>query len=128
YFAADRPSVFVFGHEAGENPALRAVQAAEAACRQLVDRAVVDLALVTIGARPGGKRRYRSAAFSDAGRFPRPEDPPGVIATQSVAEALGRLVTCEPLQGRPGTVRVRLAAATTEEVLTIGALAGEGIV
>jgi tetratricopeptide (TPR) repeat protein len=100
-----RPYIIAFGHESGQNPAVRALQgAATLLSRNLTDRAVVDVAPVTIRTRPGGRRRHNSPAFNDPSRFPRQEDEPGVLVTADAAEQLRDLVACEP-SDRPRLLR-----------------------
>jgi tetratricopeptide (TPR) repeat protein len=79
----------VFDPAAGEHPVRLALRAAHGAvARRLAPRALVDLAAVTVQARPGGAPRYLAAAFGRPGSYPRPGDPPGALATPRALEVL----------------------------------------
>ena len=91
YASGDR-FVAVYSHEVGDNPARRALRAA----RELVkvgicERALVDLAGVSVQVRPDGGRRFWSPLFAQPGRFAAPDDPPGVFATIEAAAAIPEL-------------------------------------
>src|SRR5262249_31568938 len=86
---ADGSFAAVFDHDAGDNPARRALLAANAIVeRGIAERVVVDSGPVTVMPRPDGGRRYGSAVFAPGDRFARADDPVGVIATERTVEML----------------------------------------
>ncbi|MFT3772033.1 MAG: protein kinase [Minicystis sp.] len=86
-FAAAPRFVAVFDHDAGDNPARRAVGAARALLADGVCAgAVVDLLPVSVQRRADGTRRYQSPLFAEEARFPQPGDPAIVLAGPAVAE------------------------------------------
>jgi tetratricopeptide (TPR) repeat protein/type II secretory pathway predicted ATPase ExeA len=90
----------VFDHEAGDNPARRALLAAQALVAQrIADTAVVDAAPVTYIPRPDGGRRYVSALFNRDESFPQPSDPSGVLVTSRSADLVGP-ASKERIEGR----------------------------
>ncbi|HEU4382687.1 MAG TPA: protein kinase [Anaeromyxobacteraceae bacterium] len=92
----------VFDPAATDNPVRLALRAARGLLeRGLAQRALVDLAAATALSRPGGADRYLSPAFSQPGSYPRPDDPPGVLATGRAAEVLVG-VELLPVAGREG--------------------------
>jgi tetratricopeptide (TPR) repeat protein len=98
--------VIAFGHEVGDNP----TRAAAAAAQLFVDRGLcrrgyVDLASVSIQARPDGSRRYQSPLFARKEQYPTDADPPGVLLSRTAADVLPDLVTT-PVAARPGVVLV----------------------
>jgi len=116
--AAGSSYVGVFGHETGDNPAKRALSAARAITgRQIAERALVDLAPVTVQARPGGARRYLSPLFARTDRYPQGSDPAGVLLTDACAKLLNDVPTA-PVSGREGIVRA-LADDAPQELATI---------
>ncbi len=81
--------VAAFGHEAGDNPARRALGAAEEVLRQgLARRVRVDLAPVAVQVRKDGSKRFMSPLFARADRYPAPDDPPGIQLTAAAAAVL----------------------------------------
>jgi serine/threonine protein kinase/tetratricopeptide (TPR) repeat protein len=91
YTSGDR-FVAIYSHEVGDNPARRALRAG----RELVkvgvcERALVDLAPVSVQVRPDGGRRFWSPLFAQASRFAEPDDPGGVFATIDAAAAIPEL-------------------------------------
>jgi serine/threonine protein kinase/tetratricopeptide (TPR) repeat protein len=103
--------VAIFGVESGGNPVQRAYDSAHALIeRQIATTAVVDRDRVRVRRRPDGSQRLFSAAASRQDRFPRPDDPAGVLLAASAADALPELET-RPLR---------------EGLLQIGAAAGAG--
>ena len=89
--------VLAFGHELGDNPTRSASNAATLlVARGICQRALVDLATVSIQARPDGTRRYQSALFAKKESYPTASDPEGVLLSAAAVEVLPDLV------GRPG--------------------------
>src|SRR5262249_27469450 len=116
--AAGGSYVGVFGHETGDNPAKRALLAARGITgRKIAERALVDLAPVTVQARPGGARRYLSPLFARADRYPQGSDPAGVLLTEPCAKLLNDVPTAS-VSGREGIVRV-VAEDAPRELATI---------
>jgi tetratricopeptide (TPR) repeat protein len=98
--------VVAFGHEVGDNP----TRAAEAAAHLFIDRGLcprvyVDLASVSIQARPDGSRRYQSPLFARKEQYATDADPAGVLLSRTAAEVLPDLIT-RPVSGRAGVVLV----------------------
>jgi len=117
--AAGGSYVGVFGHDTGDNPARRALLAGRALIgHNLTERALVDLGQVTIQPRPGGGKRYISALFTRADRFPNASDPAGVLVTEASSKMLDDLATV-PIAGRPGVFRVSAAGDQVQEQATI---------
>ncbi len=119
-----------FDPDAGENPVLRARQAAEGlAAQSLAPAALVDVATVTVQRRPGGPARYLGPIFARKDRYPTEDDPSALLLTTAAAEALPEL-PCEPVPGRDGIFR-RTSTATGREDVTVlqhgsGVLVGRG--
>jgi serine/threonine protein kinase/tetratricopeptide (TPR) repeat protein len=91
YASGDR-FVAVYSHEVGDNPARRALRAGRELVKVgLCERALVDLAAVSVQVRPDGGRRFWSPLFAQPGRFAAPDDPPGVFATIEAAAAIPEL-------------------------------------
>jgi tetratricopeptide (TPR) repeat protein len=112
--AAGTQVALVFGHEVGDNPTRAAANAAELVIgRGLASRALVDLAQVSITARPDGTRRYASPLFARAEQYPGRADPPGVLLSPAAAEVLPHALA-EPVPGRPGFLRLERAAQASE--------------
>jgi PAS domain-containing protein len=81
--------VLAFGHEVGDNPTRSAANAAQVIVdRGLARRVLVDLATVSIQARPDGTRRYQSPLFANTKRYPGERDPAGVLLSAAAAEVL----------------------------------------
>jgi tetratricopeptide (TPR) repeat protein len=79
----------VIDHDAGEH----LVRVGERAARELVrlglcERALVDLAALTVQARADGSKRYLSMLFTRADRYPAPDGPAGVALTAAARAAL----------------------------------------
>ena len=107
-------AVCAFTHRAGDNPGNRALSAAEAlVSKGLVERLVLDVGTVASKPRPTGPPRLFSPMFSEIDRFPKPDDPVGIVLT-SAASALLPSVPTEPMPGR--TDRFVLAGSTSEDV------------
>src|SRR5580698_8096635 len=106
--------VLAFGHEVGDNPTRAAANAGEMIiARGLAKRALVDLASVSIQARPDGTRRYQSPLFSKKEQYPGESDPEGILLSPGALEVLPDLPV-EPVPGRPGTSRLQKAAQAAE--------------
>jgi len=91
-----------FDPAAGEHPVRLALRAGHGAvARRLAERVLVDLADVTVQARPGGSPRYLSGDFARPASYPRESDPPGVLATVRAADVLPG-VRSSPVPGRDG--------------------------
>ncbi|AKT43652.1 protein kinase [Chondromyces crocatus] len=86
---AGRRAVALYSHEVGENPARRALRAAQTLVQEgLCDRARVDLAPVHVQRRRDGTPRYLSAVFQQSARYPGPKDPAGVQLGPAAAAVL----------------------------------------
>ena len=116
--AAGAQCVLAFGHEVGDNPTRAAANAGEMIiARGLTKRALVDLASVSIQARPDGTRRYQSPLFAKKEQYPGDSDPEGVLLSPAALEVLPDLPV-EPVPGRPGTSRLQKAAQAAERTTT----------
>jgi serine/threonine protein kinase/tetratricopeptide (TPR) repeat protein len=126
YTSGDR-FVAVYSHEVGDNPARRALRAG----RELVkvgvcERALVDLAAVSVQVRPDGGRRFWSPLFAQVGRFAAPDDPDGVFATIEAAAAIPELAGGVPSERGWVSTEGVLAAARSDP--QSGGLAGRALV
>jgi serine/threonine protein kinase/tetratricopeptide (TPR) repeat protein len=93
-YAANGRYVAAFGHETGDNPARRALGAAEEVLRQgLALRVRVDLAPVAVQTRKDGSKRFMSALFTRADRFPADAGPVGLSLAPAAAAVLPDVVT-----------------------------------
>ena len=116
--AAGAQYVLAFGHEVGDNPTRAAANAGEMiVARGLTKQALVDLASVSIQARPDGTRRYQSPLFAKKDQYPGESDPDGILLSPAALEVLPDL-TVEPVPGRPGTSRLQKAASQAAERTT----------
>ncbi len=116
--AAGAQYVLAFGHEVGDNPTRAAANAGEMiVARGLAKRALVDLASVSIQARPDGTRRYQSPLFAKKEQYPGESDPEGILLSPAALEVLPDLPV-EPVPGRQGTSRLQKAAAQAAERTT----------
>ncbi|WP_437630523.1 protein kinase domain-containing protein [Sorangium sp. So ce854] len=103
----------VFGHEGAASPARHAQRAADELLREgLCERVLIDLAPVSVQARPGGATRFLSPLFSRAERWPAASGPPGPFLTPAAAAALPEApvaaeeeIACAPTLGSIGAVR-----------------------
>ena len=87
--AAGGRYVAAFGQEAGDNPARRALRAAEEVLRQgLARRVRLDLAPVAVQTRKDGSRRFMSPLVTRADRFPPEGGPAGLSLTPDAAAVL----------------------------------------
>jgi tetratricopeptide (TPR) repeat protein len=110
--------VLAFGHEVGDNPTRAAANAGEMIlARGLAKRALVDLASVSIQARPDGTRRYQSPLFAKKEQYPGEADPEGILLSPAALEVLPDLPV-EPVPGRTGTMRLQKAAQAAERTTT----------
>ena len=116
--AAGAQYVLAFGHEVGDNPTRAAANAGEMiVARGLTKRALVDLASVSIQARPDGTRRYQSPLFAKKEQYPGESDPEGILLSPAALEVLPDLPV-EPVPGRPGTSRLQKATQAAERTTT----------
>jgi len=110
--------VFAFGHEVGDNPTrAAAISAQMLIARGLTTRALVDLASVSVQARPDGSRRYQSPLFTKKERYPAATDPTGVLLSSAAVEVLPDMPS-EEVPNRPGVFLVVRAADTAEKTTT----------
>jgi tetratricopeptide (TPR) repeat protein len=119
--------VLAFGHELGDNPTRAAANAAEmVVARGLTKRALVDLASVSIQARPDGSRRYQSPLFAKKEQYPGDADPLGVLLSPAALEVLPDVPT-DPVPARPGVMLLKKATQAAEKTTTrmgVAALVG----
>ena len=116
--AAGAQYVLAFGHEVGDNPTRAAASAGEMiVARGLTKQALVDLASVSIQARPDGTRRYQSPLFAKKEQYPGESDPEGILLSPAALEVLPDLPV-EPVPGRPGTSRLQKATSQVAERTT----------
>jgi len=112
--SAGNQLVLAFGHEVGDNPTRAAATAGQMViARGLTARAMVDLASVSVQARPDGSRRYQSPLFTKKDRYPTDADPAGVLLSPAAVEVLPD-VASEPVPHRPGVVHVSRATEAAE--------------
>jgi tetratricopeptide (TPR) repeat protein len=116
--AAGAQYVLAFGHEVGDNPTRAAANAGEMiVARGLARRALVDLASVSIQARPDGTRRYQSPLFTKKEQYPGEADPEGILLSAAALEVLPDLPV-EPLESRPGVSHLQKQKQATERTTT----------
>jgi tetratricopeptide (TPR) repeat protein len=110
--------VLAFGHEVGDNPTRAAATAGEMIIgRGIAQRALVDLASVSIQARPDGSRRYQSPLFAKKEQYPGEADPGGVVLSAAALEVLPDLAV-EPVAGHAGWSLLQKAAQAGERTTT----------
>jgi eukaryotic-like serine/threonine-protein kinase len=110
--------VLAFGHEVGDNPTRAAATAGEMfVARGLAKRVLVDLASVSVQARPDGTRRYQSPLFAKKEQYPAETDPDGVLLSPAAQEVLPDVPT-ETLAGPRGLAHVKKAAQASERTTT----------
>jgi tetratricopeptide (TPR) repeat protein len=116
--AAGTQYVLAFGHELGDNPTRAAANAGEMFVgRGLCSHALVDLAQVSIQARPDGTRRYQSPLFSKKEQFPGEADPPGVLLSAAAVEVLPDVPT-DPVPSRAGVMLLKKVTQASEKTTT----------
>jgi eukaryotic-like serine/threonine-protein kinase len=107
--AAGGRYVAAFGPEAGDNPARRALRAAEEVLRQrLCERVRLDLEAVAVQTRRDGSKRFVSPLFTRAERFPADTGPAGLSLTPAAAAVLPDAAA--PVPGAAELVPVRAPA------------------
>lgn len=121
--------VAIFGVDSGGNPVQRAYDCALTLLeRQIATSAVVDRDRVRVRKRPDGSQRLFSAASSRQDRFPRADDPRGVLLAVSAADALSEIQT-QPLRegilhvitgAAPGTAEDEAAGAQSIAIPMVG--------
>ncbi len=110
--------VLAFGHEVGDNPTRAAATAGEMiVARGIAQHVLVDLASVSIQARPDGSRRYQSPLFAKKEQYPGETDPRGVLLSAAAMEVLPD-VAVEPVPGRAGLALLQKAAQPGERTTT----------
>jgi eukaryotic-like serine/threonine-protein kinase len=110
--------VLAFGHEVGDNPTRAAANAGEMLVgRGLCARALVDLAQVSIQARPDGTRRYQSPLFTKKEQYPGEADPLGVLLSAAAVEVLPDIPT-DPVPDRPGVMLLKKVTQASEKTTT----------
>ena len=110
--------VLAFGHEVGDNPTRAAATAAEMiVARGLATKALVDLASVSVQARPDGTRRYQSPLFSKKEQYPGEADPPGVLLSPAAVEVLPDS-PADPVPHRLGFMLLKRATVSAERTTT----------
>jgi tetratricopeptide (TPR) repeat protein len=81
--------VAVFGQDLAENPARRALRAAEELLRgRVCERVRVDLAPVAVRPRRDGSKRFVSPLFARGERYPSPADPRGISLSPAAVAVL----------------------------------------
>jgi tetratricopeptide (TPR) repeat protein len=116
--AAGTQYVLAFGHELGDNPTRAAANAAEMFVgRGVCARALVDLAQVSIQARPDGTRRYQSPLFTKKEQYPGEDDPAGVLLSAAAVEVLPD-APIEPVPHRPGVALLQKVTQASEKTTT----------
>lgn len=84
--------VIAFGHGVSSNPAKPALSAAHRLIgSDVTSKVVVDVAQVTVEARPGSPSRFFGAVLMKQDRFPAAADPPGVTLTAAAVAVLPEL-------------------------------------
>jgi len=110
--------VLAFGHEVGDNPTRAAATAGEMfVARGIARRVLVDLASVSVQARPDGTRRYQSPLFTKKEQYPAEADPDGVLLSPAAQEVLPD-VPVEVLPGPRGLAKPRKTQETSERTTT----------
>jgi tetratricopeptide (TPR) repeat protein len=116
--------IAAFGHDVGDNPARTAIVAgSRLLAAGLCDRLLVDVAAVSVQARPDGSTRIFSAVFSKKDRFPLATDPAGVTLTAGAVDVVPGLSVL-PVPDRPGRFRLDLGSGGREESTKYGTQGG----
>jgi tetratricopeptide (TPR) repeat protein len=103
--------VAAFGHDVGDNPVRSAFAAAQRlALAKLTQRALVDVAQVSVQQRPDGSKRLFSAVFTKKDRIPAATDPSGITFTQPATEVMPDLIVV-PVPNRADRFLVSAAGA-----------------
>ncbi|MDB4986122.1 MAG: hypothetical protein JWN04_1300 [Myxococcaceae bacterium] len=108
--------VAAFGHDVGDNPVRIAFAAAQRlTMAKLVERSLVDVAQVSVQARPDGSRRLFSPLFAKKDRFPTASDPLGIVLTGPATEVIPdlRIAAVEGKQDRFLTITTQGAHDAT---------------
>ncbi|MFL5307018.1 MAG: protein kinase domain-containing protein, partial [Polyangia bacterium] len=110
--------VLAFGHEVGDNPTRAAASAGEMfVARGIAKRVLVDLASVSVQARPDGTRRYQSPLFAKKEQYPGETDPEGVLLSPAAQEVLPD-VAVDVVPGPRGLAKLKKAQEATERTTT----------
>jgi len=110
--------VLAFGHEVGDNPTRAAATAGEMfVARGIARKVLVDLASVSVQARPDGTRRYQSPLFTKKEQYPAEGDPDGVLLSPAAQEVLPD-VPVEAVPGPRGLAKPRKTQEATERTTT----------
>ena len=110
--------VLAFGHEVGDNPTRAAATAGEMfVARGIAKRVLVDLASVSVQARPDGTRRYQSPLFAKKEQYPGETDPDGVLLSPAAQEVLPD-VAVDAVAGPRGLAKLKKAQEATERTTT----------
>lgn len=110
--------VLAFGHEVGDNPTRAAATAGEMiVARGIAQHVLVDLASVSIQARPDGSRRYQSPLFAKKEQYPGAADPRGVLLSAAAVEVLPDIAV-EPVPGHAGVSLLQKAEQAGERTTT----------
>jgi len=105
--AAASAFVGVFSSESGDNPVNRTLIAARTLLRRgSCQRAMVDVATVTVQTRTDGERQYFSPLFSRSDRYPLPSDPDGAFVTEAAAKVLKDVRGTSLQEHRSGVLRL----------------------
>jgi eukaryotic-like serine/threonine-protein kinase len=92
--------VCAFSHRASDQPAQQALAAARAfLAKGFARRLRLDVGTVTVQARARGPARLMSPLFTEAARYPAPEDGDGILVSAAARDMLP--VACAPAPHRP---------------------------
>ncbi|MET0285796.1 MAG: protein kinase [Polyangiales bacterium] len=117
--------VAAFGHDVGDNPVRSAFAAAQRlALAKLTQRALVDVAQVTVQQRPDGSKRLFSAVFAKKDRLPAATDPAGITFTGPATEVIPDL-TVVPVPNRSDRFLVSAAGHNDATVYGQHTLVGQ---
>ncbi|HSS37620.1 MAG TPA: protein kinase, partial [Polyangia bacterium] len=110
--------VLAFGHEVGDNPTRAAATAGEMFVgRGIANRVLVDLASVSVQARPDGTRRYQSPLFAKKEQYPGETDPDGVLLSPAAQEVLPD-VAVDAVAGPRGLAKLKKNQQASERTTT----------
>jgi serine/threonine protein kinase len=117
--------VAAFGHDVGDNPVRSAFAAAQRlALAKLTQRALVDVAQVSVQQRPDGSKRLFSAVFAKKDRIPAVTDPAGITFTGPATEVMPDL-TVVPVPNRSDRFLVSAAGHNDATVYGQHTLVGQ---